>query len=50
MDKAITVTVTVVLEGEAKGVKQQGGILDFVQREVRSSASRATSRSTSWST
>ena len=34
MDKAITVTVGIVLEGEAKGVKQQGGILDFVQREV----------------
>jgi large subunit ribosomal protein L25 len=34
MDKPITVTVTVVLEGEPKGVKQQGGILDFVQREV----------------
>jgi large subunit ribosomal protein L25 len=34
MDKAITVTVTIVLEGEPKGVKQQGGILDFVQREV----------------
>lgn len=34
MDQAIIVTVTVELEGEAKGVKQQGGILDFVQREV----------------
>ena len=34
MDKPITVTVSVVLEGEPKGVKQQGGILDFVQREV----------------
>ena len=34
MDKAITVNVSVVLEGEPKGVKQQGGILDFVQREV----------------
>jgi large subunit ribosomal protein L25 len=34
MDKSITVTVSVVLEGEPKGVKQQGGILDFVQREV----------------
>ncbi len=34
MDKPITVTVTVVLEGEPKGVKQQGGILDFVHREV----------------
>jgi large subunit ribosomal protein L25 len=34
MDKALTVTVPVVLEGEPKGVKQQGGILDFVHREV----------------
>jgi large subunit ribosomal protein L25 len=34
MDKPITVTVSIVLKGEAKGVKQQGGILDFVQREV----------------
>jgi large subunit ribosomal protein L25 len=34
MDKALTVTVPVVLKGEAKGVKQQGGIVDFVNREV----------------
>jgi large subunit ribosomal protein L25 len=34
MDKAITVTVPVVLKGEAKGVKQQGGIVDFVNREI----------------
>ena len=34
MDKPITVTVSIVLKGEAKGVKQQDGILDFVQREV----------------
>ena len=34
MDKPITVTVNVVLKGEARGVKQQGGIVDFVQREV----------------
>jgi large subunit ribosomal protein L25 len=34
MDKAIEVTVSVVLKGEPKGVKQQGGILDFVQRQV----------------
>ncbi len=34
MDKTITVTVPVVLKGEAKGVKQQGGIVDFVNREV----------------
>jgi large subunit ribosomal protein L25 len=34
MDKAITVTVPVVLKGEPKGVKQQGGIVDFVNREL----------------
>ncbi len=34
MDKAIRVTVPIVLTGEAKGVKQQGGLLDFVQRQV----------------
>lgn len=34
MDKPITVTVPVVLRGEAPGVKQQGGLLDFVHREV----------------
>ena len=35
MDKAITVTVPVVIKGEAAGVKQQGGLLDFVHREVQ---------------
>ena len=34
MDKAITVTVPVVLKGDAKGVKMQGGLLDFVTREL----------------
>ncbi len=34
MDKALTVTVPIVLRGEAKGVKQQGGIVDFVNREI----------------
>ena len=34
MDKAITVTVPVQVNGEAKGVKQQGGLLDFVTREI----------------
>jgi large subunit ribosomal protein L25 len=34
MDKAITVTVPVVLQGEPKGVKQQGGVVDFVNREI----------------
>ena len=34
MDKAITVTVPIQLNGESKGVKQQGGLLDFVTREI----------------
>ena len=34
MDKALTVTVPVVIKGEARGVKQQGGIVDFVHREL----------------
>ena len=34
MDKAITVTVPVVLKGESRGVKQQGGIVDFVTRDI----------------
>jgi large subunit ribosomal protein L25 len=34
LDKAITVTVPIVLRGESPGVKQQGGLLDFVHREV----------------
>ena len=35
MDKAITVTVPIVLKGESRGVKQQGGIVDFVTREIQ---------------
>jgi len=34
MDKLLTVTVPVTVKGEPKGVKQQGGFLDFVHREV----------------
>jgi large subunit ribosomal protein L25 len=34
MDKALTVTVPLVIKGEAPGVKQQGGIVDFVNREI----------------
>lgn len=34
MDKALTVTVPIVLKGEPKGVKQQGGVVDFVHREI----------------
>jgi large subunit ribosomal protein L25 len=34
MDKTLTLTVPVVLKGDAKGVKVQGGIVDFVTREI----------------
>ena len=34
MDKALTVTVPLLMKGEAPGVKQQGGIVDFVNREI----------------
>jgi len=34
MDKVLRVTVPVHLTGEAKGVKAEGGIVDFVHREV----------------
>ena len=35
MDKAIVVTVPIQIKGEAKGVKVQGGLLDFVTREIQ---------------
>jgi large subunit ribosomal protein L25 len=35
MDKAITVSVPIVVKGEPVGVKQQGGLLDFVTREIQ---------------
>jgi large subunit ribosomal protein L25 len=34
MDKAITVTVPIRVLGEPRGVKLQGGMLDFVTREI----------------
>ena len=34
MDRKIRVTVPVVLRGESRGVKQDGGVLDFVHREI----------------
>jgi large subunit ribosomal protein L25 len=34
MDRLMTVTVPVVLAGESQGVKLQGGMLDFVNREI----------------
>lgn len=35
MDKLLTVTVPVAVKGEPKGVKLQGGMLDFVTREIQ---------------
>jgi large subunit ribosomal protein L25 len=35
MDKAITVTVPILVKGESRGVKMQGGLLDFVTREIQ---------------
>ena len=34
MDKLLRVQVTVVPQGEPKGVKQQGGVLDIVHRQI----------------
>jgi len=34
MDRAIQVTIPVAVKGEPKGVKQQGGILEFIRREI----------------
>jgi large subunit ribosomal protein L25 len=34
MDRAIEVTIPVIVKGEPKGVKQQGGLLEFVRREI----------------
>jgi large subunit ribosomal protein L25 len=34
MDRKIQVTVPVVIRGDARGVKQDGGVLDFVHREI----------------
>lgn len=34
MDRTISVTVPIVVRGEARGVKQQGGILDVVHRDI----------------
>ncbi len=35
MDRKITVTVPVLLRGESRGVKNDGGVLDFVHREIQ---------------
>ena len=34
MDRRMTVTVPIVVRGEAPGIKQQGGVLDLVHREI----------------
>jgi large subunit ribosomal protein L25 len=34
MDREIQVTIPVIVRGEPKGVKQQGGILEFIRREI----------------
>jgi large subunit ribosomal protein L25 len=34
MDRVIQVTIPVTVKGEPKGVKQQGGILEFIRREI----------------
>jgi large subunit ribosomal protein L25 len=34
MDKAIVVTVPIVLKGESRGVKLQGGMVDFLTRDI----------------
>jgi len=34
MDRTIEVTIPVTVKGEPKGVKQQGGVLEFVRREI----------------
>ena len=36
MDKLLQVTIPIVVKGEPKGVKQQGGILEFIRREMGS--------------
>src|SRR5438067_301676 len=34
MDKVLQVTIPVTVRGEPKGVKQQGGIVEFIRREI----------------
>jgi large subunit ribosomal protein L25 len=34
MDRKITVTVPIITKGEPRGVKVEGGVLDFVHREI----------------
>jgi large subunit ribosomal protein L25 len=34
MDRMLQVTIPITVSGEPKGVKQQGGILEFIRREI----------------
>src|SRR5881397_3801501 len=34
MDKLLQVTIPIIVHGEPKGVKQQGGVLEFIRREI----------------
>jgi len=34
MDRMLRVTIPVIVKGEPKGVKQQGGVLEFIRREI----------------
>jgi len=34
MDKLLRVTIPIVVHGEPKGVKQQGGVLEHIRREI----------------
>ena len=34
MDKLLRVTIPIIVHGEPKGVKQQGGVLEFIRREI----------------
>ena len=34
MDKMLQVTVPITVKGEAAGIKQQGGILEFIRRDI----------------
>ena len=50
MDKLLQVTIPIVVNGEPKGVKQQGGVLEFIRREIVIECCRPTFPSTSRST
>ena len=34
MDKVLRVTIPIIVHGEPKGIKQQGGILEHIRREI----------------